>query len=677
MRKYVLILTAFLIFGVFVAFGLQNGYDSYKFDQRAIVVLGYLDWRQGGSGAIRVPRVAFAIGDGTLLLTAAHCVDDFQAEPDEPISIDKIIISPYYGDVYDFKIAAVDKKADVAILKAPWPAHPALALASEEEFAAAANILIASRPQENVDKSMHVGRTIKTELLEILTKDDKNPNYDIRLKGTKNVVPGWSGSPMLIPDSGKATGITTREIKGIKGKMFGLITISSRNDAAGCSLHSIKALVEKYNLEKSAFASPANFEDIPDAASGFNLALDFLDTLFAKKVNNSFNIASELTKIRPDSVQAQLLLALSSMIKAMDPNLSKNEYLELADARYKKALQLDPNNSLAHAVYSNFLIKNGKNKEALEQCNASLAADPNNRMALFNKLMIIDPNERKEVAEHYLSIEPNNPRILFYYSGALSRIGENEKALEAAQKAVENDPNGLYYGALADILAKLRRYDDAEHYYRLMTEKCGCQSCWFKYANFLYGYRKKIKEAMLALEKSESLSYMNRISTEDRNYLKLMIYEKTEPQKAEIMAKELLEASPDKAVYWYFYAGILRTQKKYNEAAEAAQKAVDLSKDFSFHPRLANCLAKIGKLEKAEQIYDELHKEHPERYSYWFWYSEFLVDYFDNRIDEAKEALEKVPYDPDKDRIVTPDDIKKLEEKIAEKSKKLLVTDKT
>ena len=87
-----------------------------------------------------------------------------------------------------------------------------------------------------------------------------------------------------------------------------------------------------------------------------------------------------------------------------------------------------------------------------------------------------------EIIERLLAIEPNNPLVWFHYSGALSGIDENEKALQAAQKAVDIDPNGLYYGVLADALAKLRRYDEAEPNYKLMTEKCGCQSCWFKYA---------------------------------------------------------------------------------------------------------------------------------------------------------------------------------------------------
>jgi tetratricopeptide (TPR) repeat protein len=675
MKKLVLILMAFLIISKSAANEREIKHNVPNFDSRAIVILGYLDWRQNATGTIKWPRVAFAIGDGTLLMTAAHCVQDFNVPPDKAVSMDTVVISPYYGDVFDFKIAAIDKQADIAILKAPWPGHPAIKLASDEEFAAAKTILIVSRPQENADNSFRVGREIKTELLEILNKNDSNPFYDLRLKGTKYVVPGWSGSPTLIPDSGTVAGILTRGIDGIKGKLFGLITVTSRDDAAGCNLQSIKALIDKYNLEKPAFASPVNYEVIPDAEKSFNLAIDFFDALLTKKESNSFQIATEFTKVRPNSVQAHLLLALSSTIEAKDPNVSESEYLNLADSSYKKALQLDPNNAHAHAVYSNFLIRTGKNKEALEQCNASLASDPNNRMALFNKLVVVDTNERKEIAEHLLTIEPNNPTVWYYYSEALSSLNKNDKALQAAQKAVDIDPNGLFYGGLADVLVKVHRYDEAEPNYKIMTEKCGCQSCWFKYANFLVHYRKdKFEEAKKALEKAESLLRTRRISELNINLLKLSLLEKTEPNKAETVANELLKASPYNCHYWYMFAGILRTLKKYPEAVEAAQKAVDLCPDQSYRPRLANCLAKVGELQKAEQIYHDLHKEFPDRFVYWFWYAEFLVDNFDDRIDEAKEVLEKVPYNEFDNWSVPVEDLRKLQEKISEKSKQLSLT---
>jgi hypothetical protein len=144
----------------------QGGQKTTVFDPRAIVVLEYLDWRHNGFG-IKGTKVAFAIGDGSLLLTAAHCVDDFQPTTDAPISIDPVVISPYYGDVFDVKIVSIDKKADLAILKAPWSTHPAFALASQEEFDAAKYILVASRPQDNTVPE----KEIKTELLPVFKKN--------------------------------------------------------------------------------------------------------------------------------------------------------------------------------------------------------------------------------------------------------------------------------------------------------------------------------------------------------------------------------------------------------------------------------------------------------------------------------------------------------------------------
>lgn len=169
-----------------------------KVDPRAIVVLEYLDRRQGIIGTTKWTRVAFAIGDGTLLLTAAHCIDDFQQSSRQPVSTDMVVISPYYGDVYGFEIVAVDKEADLAILRAPWPAHPALALASEEALAAAKAILIVSRPQTH----QRIGRDICTELLPVLKSDGPELDRAVQLQGTQQVAKGWSGSALLLPDTG-------------------------------------------------------------------------------------------------------------------------------------------------------------------------------------------------------------------------------------------------------------------------------------------------------------------------------------------------------------------------------------------------------------------------------------------------------------------------------------------
>ena len=671
MKKLILVLLTFLFIGKCFANGQQTEQQVPSFDPRAIVVLGYLDWRHDARGATKWPRVAFALGDGTLLLTAAHCVSDFQNNPDGPASINTVVISPYYGDVYDFEIAAIDKNSDLAILKAPWASHPAMSLASEQEYAAAKEILIASRPQDNPDNSFHFGRKIRTELLQVFRKDEKNPARGLWLKETKLVAPGWSGSPMLISKSGNVAGVLGQLVP-MKKKLFGLVTLSSRKDACGCNLLSIKTLIEKGNLESAAFAPTPKLDDIPDAEHSFNLALDFFEAPFIKEASKAFQIAKEFLQTRPDSVQAHLLMAFSATLEAKNPNVSESEFLNQAEVSYKKALELDSNNAYAHASYGNFLLRTQREEEALEQCNASLAIDPNNRMALINKLTLLtrnNPTEAKEIALRLTTIEPNDPFFWFYYSEALSNLKEYEEALEAAQKSVAIDPNGKFYGCLADSLVNLKRFDEAEPYYKLMTERCGCQQCWFNYANFLIGhYPEKLDEASKALEQAELKSRERRISKENINLLKLYLLEKTAPQEAEVLARELLETSPDNGSYWFLFAGILRTLEKYEQAVEAAQKAVDLNPERSYRPRLANCLAKIGELEKAEQIFHELHKEYPERNKYWYWYAKILLDYFPDRIAEAQEAIDKASSNPDKDWFVSEDELQELQEKINEKA---------
>jgi len=65
---------------------------------------------------VKWPRVGFAIGDGTLILTAAHCVSDLDDKGSQAVSPETFVISPYYGDVFEFKILAVDKEGR--------PGHP-------------------------------------------------------------------------------------------------------------------------------------------------------------------------------------------------------------------------------------------------------------------------------------------------------------------------------------------------------------------------------------------------------------------------------------------------------------------------------------------------------------------------------------------------------------------------
>ena len=59
---------------------------------------------------------------------------------------------------------------------------------------------------------------------------------------------------------------------------------------------------------------------------------------------------------------------------------------------------------------------------------------------------------------------------------------------------------------------------------------------------------------------------------------------------------------------------------------------------------------------------------HPDRPLYWFWYAEFLVDYFPDKTEEAREALEKAKTAPGKRWPVKDQELKELLEKIENKT---------
>ena len=635
-------------------------------DQRAVVVLAHTNRQQS---AVHVELgVAFAIGDGTLLLTAAHCVSDSAEAPKQAVSHSSIVISPYYGDMFDFKILAMDKEADLAILKTPWPAHPALTLADEEELKPAKRIAIISRPPEKQNKPPYkLGGQIRAEILPILRLSEKRPCDAIVLKGTRLVDKGCSGSPLLLPETGKIVGV----LNTVGIARLRMLPIRLRKDAFGCSIRSIYALLRRHGLETAAGCGPSELPPVEDAQPAFRAAMDYFEALANRDSAKLVSAGQNLVNLRPKSVHSHLCLALAADVRAHEPNSPAEDFLGLAESSYEQALRLDPNSAYVHAAYGAFLMRHGRNKDALAQTQAALAIDPNDTLAVVNQLIILtatDPAKAEELSYRLIQQDPNNADYWYYQGKALLNLGRYEQALEAAQKAVALDPKGIYEGGLADALARLDRLDEAEPLYKKMTKACGCQRCWYRYALFLVNHRSgELAEATKALEMAQSKAHMLRVSQEDINSLRLRLLEKTSPEQAEAFARQLLEASPDSGLYWWHLAGILRTRQKHEDAAQAAQKAVDLRPDASYQPRLANTLAKAGRLEEAQRTYDAMLGDHPERGRYWFWYAEFLVENFEDRVEEARQAMEKAQNASDRRWRVPDKDLRELREKIAAK----------
>lgn len=540
----------FLLIAVFLTCGcgeFANRGDASRqlkpgFDPNALVLLAHIDYRQQET-LVSWPRVAFTIGDGTILLTAKHCVDSPPRWSERPMSPEIVAVSPYYGDIYHCEVLATEKKADLAILKAPWSVHPALALAGEEELNNAEQITIFSRPIRKSKKSHQLGRQIRTATLSIERLNVTKPITGMKLKGTGPVRRGWSGSAMVLPDSVKVTGVISA-LTGIRLGLPVLFSVTIVFDTIGSKVESIWELLRQNDLEfvaKSYYPSP--FKPVTDAQPAFSGIMDYFETLLKKESKESLETARRLVTLRPESSYAHLLLAISADKQAHEPDsepqhrkASCGDLLSLAESSYQNALKLDPNSTYIHAAYGNFLMNRHRNQDALAQIESALAIDPNNGLAAINRLIILtqsEPNEAEKYANQLIKKDPNNPDYWFHYGTALLEVGKNEQALDAAQKALDMSPKGSFYGGLADILVKLDQLNKAERYYKKMTKSCGCQRCWFKYAQFLVHHRpKKLDKAEKALSKAESKAHMLRVPKDDMDSLRCELLEKINAKTA-------------------------------------------------------------------------------------------------------------------------------------------------
>lgn len=640
------------------------------FRSDAIVMLGYFKRKQRGT-AVTWPRVAFAIGDGTLLVTAAHCVDDLDDQDSQAVSREIVVISPYYGDVFGFEVIAVDKDADLAILKAHWKGHPALELATEKELANAKTLMTAGYPppfivnskDENVEVQppFKLARTVNSEVLPLKRLTDKGPEHAIALIGTRYTGPGWSGSAMVLPKTGNVAGVVCNlsPIRASKSlEILGIPILSKKNilvgrNASGCSVSSIRKLIEKKDLQKAAYSAVGKYDPLEDSAEAFSTVIEYIEGYLLRDMDMAVAAGKKLIDLRPKSSRAQLLLAQAAQQCFMKDS-TKKELLPLIEGGYKEALLLDPNCATAHATFANFLGSRKRFDEALSETWKALDLDENNQLALVERMRILITKDLPQAEKLAVRLTDNYPEVAHYwytYSSILRSLDKNEESLTAAKKAVELQPEGLFYRELGLAYEELERYDEAEKCYKKMSVDCRCQHCLWQYSSFLLRHRPgKLKEAESALDAAEKIKG-RRVSQVSLNYTRLSLLEKKSDKEAEAFCRKLLDQEPDNSAYWFRLAGILRTLEKYDQALEAIRKAIENCPECEYDARLANILGKADKLEEAEKVYDKMLKEHPERQKFWFWYAEFLNKYYPDRKEEARDAISQALVNDKKWRV--------------------------
>lgn len=476
-------------------------YQTELFDHHAIVQILYLGITERAF-RFRSNRIAFAIGDGSLLVTAAHCIDDITEDNRRGILVKPQVISRYYGDIFEAEILAVDDEADVAILHVNWDGHPALELATMKELSDAKQIIIAAYPPPKKSWSKQkFYRDVFWERLPIVKLDDAGGKEAVVTGGSRFIRSGWSGSPMILPDTGKLAGVYgNRHRKQTGQKVF-------LDYLRGCNVGSVYSLLREagVNPEKQ---SNEIIKRKTDAEKAFSVLIDCLEAWLNQDAPLAASRAKKLVRLRPQSVNIHLLLAsLAEANKDIDKQATK-----LAESSHKEALKLAPQNFMAHASYGNFLLRNKRNNEAIIELKKAIELEPDNSFVLVKLVKILkgrDASKAEIFARRLVEKYPENADFWFELSAVLSKTGKHQEEVQAAKKAVSLSKDVPYQHRrrLADALVKVKQLDEAKLCFESLLKDHECARCWLAYAKLLIKLGPdRYGDAIKAIKKAESMN---------------------------------------------------------------------------------------------------------------------------------------------------------------------------
>jgi len=455
-------------------------------DPQAVVLMAYVGLAEDRQ-SYRGKRVAVAFGDGSMIATAAHCVDDFIEARHQSILAVPLVFSPYHGDVFEAKIVGVDQATDLAILKVRWDMHPALPLASGDEVQRAEEMLIAGYADPEEPRTVvGVPRRLSVERLPTLRTPGTDGYRRITLGGARFVGPGWSGSPMVLPGSGRLAGVfATRNDLRMDLRDGDLVVMRNR---VGASAHAIRELLKAQQLELKE--PPAERKPAQDAAEAFSAGLSWLEAQAGRPAQEGVAAAEAFVRRRPQSGLAHLLLAMGSPAP-VKPSPNPPGGGGSPETHYRDAVRLAPDSLMVRAAYGLYLKRQDRREEALAELAEAQRIDPGNSFVLALRLNILEnlrPEEAVELGMRLTREAPDNAAYWFHFAGALRSVGRNQTALEAAQAAVRlaTKEQFWYRGRLADTLARCGRLAEAEACHReLLEQRPESAVFWLWYAQFL------------------------------------------------------------------------------------------------------------------------------------------------------------------------------------------------
>ncbi|MHC4580472.1 MAG: trypsin-like peptidase domain-containing protein [Planctomycetota bacterium] len=434
-------------------------------------------------------RVGFAVGDGQAILTAAHCVEDF--ENANHSLFQPLLISRHYGGIFEARIVDVDERNDIAILRPDWDNHPALTIETSDRWKKAERIAVAGYgPRDLGEGGSRLSRQMSLNEETVVGTDGK-VRYAIQLGSVKYPGKGWSGSALVLADTGAVVGVLSNE-------RYVRRFFRRRHYIFGCNAEAITELLQRNALP--LVASPSNLCR-GTGAERFDSILQLFDSILIEDAETSRRVARELCETCPDSYMLHILAAW--MLDAPED-----------EGYFEKAIELAGGRAFPRAVYGSYLLNHARSKQALRQFDSTLVIDPNHIYALTGRVVALtraNPAEAEILARELTVAWPSNGGFWFELSRVLRKQRKYDQELPIIRKAV-NLPHPdhlrhLYQRHLADSLANTENYAQAEEAYKIALKQHPCARCWSAYTALLLRLgTSRAEDAKLALDNVKAMN---------------------------------------------------------------------------------------------------------------------------------------------------------------------------
>jgi hypothetical protein len=179
---------------------------------------------------------------------------------------------------------------------------------------------------------------------------------------------------------------------------------------------------------------------------------------------------TSLASVPPQDVRPKLISAAKKAVE-LDPDLPEPHILlgevyqrqwewSDAEAEYKRALELSPNDAKAQERFAIWLLCQGRTDEALMWIQRAREIDPLGHSGVSNGFILFHARRYDEAVREFRTVEPAYPDH-WYLGFALISNGEPDEAIKVLEKVLSSDRTPMVMGVLVRAYAHAGRRAEA------------------------------------------------------------------------------------------------------------------------------------------------------------------------------------------------------------------------